>query len=673
MTTGINDSLHQAYVLAYVDDSPRTVMLLRMARRRAAALGIPWVALCIEPVKQNTKPNDDIQLRLMQNMTLAEQMGASAVTVRSDAPFDGVRDYIIAQSGKGQRVEALYIGEYRSAQRRWWHSRSLSSALARAFGGATDVIVVPLEAGARVSQPWWRTGVWARVTFNEILLAILAVLVATLLIEIITYAIPEALTPNARNKAVIYMAACAFAASRYGLVPGLVAAVFSFASFNYLYVVPYDSFIITDAADVLNLTLFLIATLVLSVFCSSSHEQADQLMLRTAQLQALSRMNRVALRRHTRGRTLEALSREIKAVLGADVVFFLPTAATPLQLTYTFPGNVALSDTERTALRICWDEARVTGCGSLTFPDSTYRFKPLLGSSDVIGVMGIHCTSDSPLDADAAQMFAAVADLVALILERVELTQMTEESRVREEREKLRSMLLSSVSHDLKTPLASVIGGLSVIRSMGSSLSEEQRTELVSNALEEAQRLDSFITNILDMTRLESGQTQFKKEWSAPQDLLANVLRRRREWRERFELLISDTADKSLEISVDPVVTEQVIFNILDNAIKYAKSGSQVSIDWAASPDGLDIFIRDNGPGIPPDQLEKVFDKYARIQQRDSKVAGTGLGLAISRAIMQAQGGTITADNHPEGGAVFRLRFPVWRTTTGSTQQKVAS
>jgi two-component system, OmpR family, sensor histidine kinase KdpD len=423
-----------------------------------------------------------------------------------------------------------------------------------------------------------------------------------------------------------------------------------------------------NPTEIMNFMIFIFGSIIIALFSSSAHEEVDRLEESNAQLQTLYRMNRVALQKHTRQRLLEALHLEIKSILKTEVIFYLPLAATPQSLGYSYPPNVKLTDTENTALKVAWEEARVTGFGSMLFADSSYRFKPLVGSMDVVGVMAVKCTDTMKLDPPTIQMFHAIADLTALTMERVELTQLMEESRVREEREKLRSMLLSSVSHDLKTPLASVIGGLSVIRSMGPNLPAEHRDTLIETALEEAQRLDSFITNILDMTRLESGYIQFKKSWGLPYDMASNVRSRLRERLQHYTVDIDANALKSTEVYADIMMSEQVLQNVMDNAAKYTPRGTHITISGKPEGNAFTMTIRDNGPGIPVDKLDKIFDKYERLQHQDSKVAGTGLGLAISKMIMWAQGGTITAGNHPDGGALFTLTFNETRPVQVSVQ-----
>ena len=234
-------------------------------------------------------------------------------------------------------------------------------------------------------------------------------------------------------------------------------------------------------------------------------------------------------------------------------------------------------------------------------------------------------------------------------------------------------MLLSSVSHDLKTPLASIIGSLSVHQNMFAALPEEQRQELLANALDEAYRLDSFITNILDMTRLESKQVKFRKEWIPPQDILRHVEKRMKERLRFHKLNIHYDTMMNVELCADVMMTEQVIQNLLDNAGKYTPFGTAIDVTLEQAGPDLVIRIRDYGPGIPDDSIEKIFDKYTRLKKRDAKIAGTGLGLAIARTIMHEQCGDIIVANHPDGGAIFNVIVRNWRKKEDNKEKEEAA
>jgi two-component system sensor histidine kinase KdpD len=339
------------------------------------------------------------------------------------------------------------------------------------------------------------------VRLRELFYAVLAVVAATLFIEGVNYLVPEAFGSFLRNRRVTYIIAGAFVAGRFGLVPGLVTAVLSFVTMNFMYVEPNISGLFRSAADIVDFSLFIAVAFVLGLWVNRSRMSSEEREEQMSRMQALFRMYRVSMRTHTYQKTLEALHDELTTALKTEVVFFLPAPFNPERPEPAIPMNVRLEPEDEAALDLAWQEAKVTGFATTYHNGSPYRFRPLITASTIIGVLAIRMDRKTVADEAYSRLLTAITDSVAIILERLTMGQAMEDIRLREEREKLRSMLLSSVSHDLKTPLASVIGSLSVYRSMAAKLPEEQRVTLIQTALDEAQRLDSFITNILDMTR----------------------------------------------------------------------------------------------------------------------------------------------------------------------------
>jgi two-component system sensor histidine kinase KdpD len=494
---------------------------------------------------------------------------------------------------------------------------------------------------------------------------LLAVGVATICAFSMSWLLPPALFRiNDQNVALLFMIACAFVAGRFGLLPGLVASVASFLTMNYYFTIPYHIIKIDTVTDYLNMVLFLSAALLISLFTSQTRDYGRKAAQREVSTQALFTLYRLASEAFTRTQALEKLQYKLENMLKVDVAFFLPVpgkGGQPESIEPVIPENLELGEADRKALTVAWSEMKTTGLASPFNPGTQWRFEPIISSIDEIGVLGVRPRGKMVLDAWFGMLLTAVADQTATVLQHIDLERSMEDTRMREEREKLRSMLLSSVSHDFKTPLAGIIGALSVHRSLGERLSLEKRDELIEAAIEEAQRLDSFITNILDMTRLESGNITFRKDWHDMQGMIDSVIKRLRHRLRKREVIVQPLPP-GLEVNIDMVMMEQVLQNVLDNACKYTPADTRIDISCRIGNDKtLRCEIRDFGAGLPSENPERVFDKYARLHKKDSQVAGTGLGLAISKAIMEAQGGSITATNHPEGGALFSMLMPEWR------------
>jgi two-component system sensor histidine kinase KdpD len=293
-------------------------------------------------------------------------------------------------------------------------------------------------------------------------------------------------------------------------------------------------------------------------------------------------------------------------------------------------------------------------------PGGKWLFLPMRTGRGVVGVVGLESEKQGALlTPDQRRLFDALADQAALAIERVNLAEDIDRNRLNAETERLRSALLTSISHDLRTPLASILGSASSLKSFGATLDEAARSELLRSILEEAERLNRFIANLLDMTRLESGAVAPNLELIDLSDVVGSALRRAAKVLAAHRIELSLAPDLPM-LRLDPVLFEQALFNLLDNAAKYSSPGSSVAVKGERVGEHVRISVSDSGNGIPPDDLERIFDKFYRVQSSDHKRAGTGLGLAISRGFMEAMGGTLNAGNRTDGqGAVFTIALPI--------------
>jgi two-component system sensor histidine kinase KdpD len=261
------------------------------------------------------------------------------------------------------------------------------------------------------------------------------------------------------------------------------------------------------------------------------------------------------------------------------------------------------------------------------------------------------------LNPDQRRLLDSLSDQTALAIERLHLASEMDQARMAAETEKLRSALLTSISHDLRTPLASILGSASSLKQYRGQLSQADQAELLGTIQEEAERLNHFIANLLDMTRLESGALAPNLELIELGDVVGSVLRRAPT---QHHTIVLDLEPGLPMPRIDPVLFEQVLFNLLDNAAKYAAPGTTITLRGRRESGTIKLQVLDEGPGLPEEDRERVFDKFYRVRASDKKRAGTGLGLAIARGFMEAMGGTITAANRSDNtGAVFTLTLPV--------------
>lgn len=653
-------------ILVCLEDHPKTVMMLRIARKRAQEHNGQWRAVFVETPAQLLLEESKHE-RMLRLLALAGDMGGETLHIQSETVEKGLA---LILEKEEPRLALLMIGSSES-ESKWWSINPLPWVrLARLGKQYTQVEIVPLSG-----QPYRRSMAerlhWHRQYPLYSAYALLAVGAASLVAWVFQRTMsPELFSIDNQNVGLLYMIACAFIAGRFGLLPGIVASVASFFMLNYYYTPPFHSLKLLAVNDAINMGLFMFAVLLIALFASQSRIYAQRAARRELSTEALFTLYRIASDAFTREQVLEKLHTHLEAMLYMDVAFFLPPVLTPDGIALAYPRELELEDGDHKALEMCWSEMRTAGRASSYNPGTSWRFEPMISQISEIGVLAVRPRGETIIDAWSGRLLSAIADQTATILEHIGIERSLEEGRVRDEREKLRAMLLSSISHDFKTPLAGIIGALSVHRSLGEKLAPQKRNELIDAAMEEAQRLDSFITNILDITRLESGNVRFRKDWHSIESLIA-VVAKRLQYRLRHHELVVHSCPKPIEVYMDAMMTEQVLQNLLDNACKYAPPHTKIEITCGGDKtSGLLCEIRDHGTGLPEDRLGSAFDKYARLHKKDSQVAGTGLGLAISKAIMEGQGGSIAAANHPEGGAVFTLTFPQWRDLAAQDNSK---
>jgi two-component system, OmpR family, sensor histidine kinase KdpD len=325
-----------------------------------------------------------------------------------------------------------------------------------------------------------------------------------------------------------------------------------------------------------------------------------------------------------------------------------------------YPPEDQLDKADLAAANWAWDNDRPAGRGSDTLPGAKRLFLPMRTGRGPIGVIGIDDDKSGPLlTPDQRRLLDALMDQGALAIERVLLVEDMDRVKRTVESERLRSALLTSISHDLKTPLASVLGAASTMRDLSSALSDTEKRDLLATVIDESERLNRFIANLLDMTKLESGAIVPNTALHDIGEIVGSALRRASKILVHHKVSLDLAADLPM-LELDAVLFEQVLFNLLDNAAKYAPADTTISIRSSRDRNFVSLKIIDEGAGIPPGEQESVFDKFYRAQKGDHVRPGTGLGLAISRGFVEAMHGTITASNRSDrSGAVLTIRLPI--------------
>ena len=356
---------------------------------------------------------------------------------------------------------------------------------------------------------------------------------------------------------------------------------------------------------------------------------------------------------------LWAVAHQIALMLKAHVVLLLPEThpgGDDLNVRVGYPPEDELDEADLAAAKWSWSRGQPAGRSSDTLPGAKRLFLPLRTERGLVGVMGLDRPSEGTLlSPDERRLLDALADQAAVAIERITLAAGIDEARVTGETERMRSALLTSISHDLKTPLASIIGSITSLRKFWPSFDDKTRDELLGTVQDEAERLTRFVGNVLDMTRLEAKTVTPQLHPAEVAEILGAIAKDAKRALPMLRLSVEAQAGLA-PVLMDASLFRQVMFNLLDNAAKYAPADSLVRTLARPTAQGLAIEVLDEGPGIPPGDLERIFDKFFRIQVGDRRRAGTGLGLSICKGFVEAMGGSIVAENRTDRpGALFRV------------------
>jgi two-component system sensor histidine kinase KdpD len=351
-------------------------------------------------------------------------------------------------------------------------------------------------------------------------------------------------------------------------------------------------------------------------------------------------------------RLREIAVKHIGGIFDSSVIILVTDGQGRIAFPASGAGPFRTDDQEHEAAQWAWDHQVPAGANTPTGLDADATYFPLVASSGTVGILGMRPrTKQDWFDADQLRYLEAFMGQTAIAIERAQLVEETHRALMHAETENLRSTLLSSISHDLRTPLTAVTGAASTLLANDATLDRESRIELVQTIQEEAERLSTIIKNVLAMTRLEAGTIRVNKEWQSLEEIVGVVQNRLGERLNGHPVSIDLPSDLPL-VPFDGLLLEQVLMNLFENALKYTPKGTPLELTASESLFTVTVALADRGPGIPPGDEERIFEKFVRVHNAGS---GVGLGLAICRAIIAAHGGRIWAENREGGGAVFRF------------------
>jgi two-component system sensor histidine kinase KdpD len=632
-------------LLVCVGPSPTSAKVIRTSKRMAVSLGARWIAVGVESPRAGG-PEDSYQQQLMKNIQLAERLGAETATVSGDNIAEEIVSY-----ARSQGVTKIAIGK--TAEPRWKRligSSILDDLLERS--GDMDVYVVtggpepehvpPVQPGRVLA---WQGYAWAGVGFA------IACLVAWAFQDV---GLAEA------NKAIVFLLAIVLIAARFGLGPGVLATVLGVLAFDFFFVPPYGTFAVADTQFVITFAVMLVVALIISSLAARLRRQVQTARARERRLEALYRLSRELSAISGAHQLASAAQREVSSIFGAEATIYLPDEEGRLEPVVSSARTVTSGSREQAVATWAFDHGQLAGNGTDTLPDAAALHVPMITPRGTAGILSVDQPEGEPLLSPAnRQLLETLATQIGTAIERDRLAEETQRALLQIEKERMRSSLLSSVSHDLRTPLAVIAGASSALLELGETADITRRTSLLEEVVEESNRLARLVDNLLSMTRLDAGAIEVEKQWFPLEDVIGSALGRVR------KELTGRTVNKDLApdlplIPLDGVLIEQVLVNLLENALRYSNAGSPLDISARAENDGVVVSVGDRGPGLAQGEEERVFDKLFRgSASATSGERGAGLGLAIARAIVSAHGGRIWAENRFRGGASFSFLLPL--------------
>ncbi len=628
-------------ILVCVGGDELSENVVRQAARIAGALNATWVAAHV------SKPNDallneDRQRKLDSNLELASRLGAEVTRLSGgDLPTE------ILSFANQENITQIIMGRSASGILKQFRHRSLSDEVMQQARGVSVHVVTAekIEKLAIKFKPPSFKLVHAVAAPLAVAVAVAAGIAASQYLKL-------------PNLSMIFLAAVLFCAISYGTWSGVIAAGLSFLAYNFFFIEPKYSFTIASPHELLALFIFLLVAILTGGLAGRVREQSDAAISRVRQIE-----------------TLFDLSRKLSATMIVDdLMWVVATQAAStakgqsivlmksnddLVIVSGMPPEDNLGPADWTAARWTMNHAEIAGWNSQTLPNAKFQYHPMKTPHGVMGVVGIRPDS-SELSSEARRMTDALLGQVSIALERTTLADEAGQARANVESEKLRSALLSSISHDLRTPLSSIIGSVSTLRSLQHKMTKSVRDDLLMNIEEEADHLSRFVSNLLDMTKIEGGAIKLSNNNIQISDVVSAAIRRAKHtWPQRE--IKSKLNSSDLTVIGDAMLLEQLIFNLIDNANKYTPSSTATEVK--VEEDGSDVLliVEDEGIGIPPTELNQVFEKFYRVAEGDGRAPGTGLGLAICRGIASAMGGSIKAESPIANGRGTRIvvRFPV--------------
>ncbi|MDX2074731.1 MAG: sensor histidine kinase KdpD [Alphaproteobacteria bacterium] len=632
-------------ILVCIGPDALSTKLVRSAKRMASGLKAPWTAIYIENDRHHrlSKEGHDMVER---NLRLADRMGAETEIIQGQNAPEDILGY-----ARANNITKILVGK---APRSRWREIMVGTLADQLIRGSGDIDISVItgdrgEHGALKSSLWGTQAPW-----QYYLSAPFIVAATTLIMMPLRSHVP------AVNLVMLYLIGVVAVALRFGRAPSIVATILAALCFNFFFIMPWHSFKSSEIEHVVTFLVLLATGVIIGSQTARLRLQAILARRREKNTATLYAMTRELTASRGKVSLAQIAATHVAEVMDSDVFIWLPDDKGGLQtvVTETESDDEHIDPVrEESVANWAFTHKQHAGFGTDTLPSAKALYIPLIASDMVVGVLGVrpHDEQSEAYSTDSLDTLDTLAFITASALERATAADLVEKTMLEAESEKLRNILLSSVSHDLRTPLAVITGAASTLLLESAKISEEYRKELLRSIHEEGARLARMVTNLLDVSSLKSGSVKLNKELYFIEELIGSALMRVEGKLEKHQL--TTTIDHGLPlVRMDGLLIEQVLINLLENVADYTPAGTEVTISAHVEKPDLHVVITDNGPGIPKGEEEKIFDKFYNATRAENK---GGLGLAICRGIIKAHDGKIWAQNAPEGGAMFTFTLPL--------------
>ncbi|MFK7701909.1 sensor histidine kinase [Pseudomonas caspiana] len=638
-------------LLVAVDGDVHADRLVRHASRVAQRRHLPWSLVHVD----NGRPFDEQnRARLQSAQQLAERLGGEVVLLRA-----GEVARTLIQHASERRASVVLVGQSQPRLRRRWFGGGVAERLLREAHGLEISV---LDSEPLPDQPRVRSSRPAR--WQDYLSAV----IATVLASAFAWAVSSVL--DLPNISLVFLAAVLLVAVRTSTGPALACSILSFLAYDFLFITPSFSLSIQREEDVLTLLFFLLMSALTGNLAARQRRQMQALRETQEETSELLDLSRKLTAATDRQAVFSAAVQHLSGWQELEICLIERDGPNGWKVQ---GGSAQLSESERAAADWAWQHDQPAGYGTGTLPSSRWWWWPLSGEDGPLALLGVSARTGQDFTAQRRRLLIALSQPLAQALARAQLADDLEAARLHGETEQLRSALLASVSHDLRTPLTAMRGSIDSLLALGEAIPLEDRRELLEGTRDEAERLDRYIQNLLDMTRLGHGALKLARDWVSPGDIVGSALNRLRAVLAPLQVKTLLPSELPL-LYVHAALIEQALVNVLENAARFSPVNGRLELEAGAIDGELFFAVSDEGPGIPEEERAKIFDMFYTAARGDRGGQGTGLGLAICQGMVGAHGGRISVGQGIDGhGTCITLYLPLQAQPQGESEAELLS